>query len=229
MSTQVNKDEIRKTFFDHWRNIPLIREFDDEVFESFHQEARVAIIDLLVKGKDDIYPGSQEVRKRRVMSANEIKEDINKSLEHKIKKSNLYFHLQKLEEFGFIEVVDSLPYGKREIAYYGRTARVFVPKASKYKRETPMLDDNIPALVKTINPDITDEQIEATLNKLAGIQNYDGQAQLEWMVNNEDNLRASEIDLRELHGYLSIIQRYNETVCQGVKEMAEMLNFKQNE
>ncbi len=229
MNTQVNKDEIRKTFFDHWQNIEILLEFDDEHFNSTHQEARIAIINLLATGKDDIYPGTQEVRKRRVLSANEIKEEINKELEHKIKKSNLYFHLQKLEEFGFIKVVDALPYGKREIAYYGRTARVFVPKAGKKQKESPLLDDNIPALIKTFNPEVIEEHIKSTLDKLSGIHKYDNPARVDWMRDNEDNLRASEIDFRELHGFLSILQRYNDTVCQAIKEISEMLNFNQNE
>ena len=223
---------IRAIFFDHWKSLPLIREFEQTVFASVTQEARLAIMDVLANGKDDIYPGSQEIRKRRVLSANEIKEEINKNLEYPVKKSNLYFHLQKLEELEFIQVVDYIPYGKREIAYYGRTARVFV--TAKYEdKENPVLhNENIPILIKlikTISPDVTGEQINDSLNKVSGIYKYDHNSLTEWMRENEDILGASDIDFRDLHQLMSIIQRYNTTTSQGLKEIANMLKFKQND
>lgn len=230
MSIQANKDEIRKTFFDHWRDdIPLLLEIDQEMYESSQIQARFEIIDVLAIGIDDIYPGTQEVKKRRVLNASEIKEEINKRLNHKIKKSNLYFHLKKLEEIGFIELVNSLPYGKREIAYYGRTARAFVPKGESEKMKHILLDhENVQTLIKDLNTSITDSQIVETLEKLSGIYTLDTHGIVEWMNKNEDKLRSSEIDFRKLFEFLSVLQRHNQTVSEGIIEMAEMLGFKQN-
>ncbi|MHA2250225.1 MAG: hypothetical protein ACXAD7_07680, partial [Candidatus Kariarchaeaceae archaeon] len=80
--------EIRKKFFDYWDDLETVLELDEEKSKIIDQEVRMAIIETIAVGMDDIYPETNETKKRHAFTARELNLEVNNKVGEVIKKSN---------------------------------------------------------------------------------------------------------------------------------------------
>ncbi|MHA2251293.1 MAG: hypothetical protein ACXAD7_13100 [Candidatus Kariarchaeaceae archaeon] len=222
--------EKKIEFFKYWEDLDNVLVDEEGEYEKiFSQVIRGAIVYVLKNGIYDEYPGTGEQRRRRVLSASEIKEEVEKRLEEPVKKANLYFHLDKLETRGFIKVVETIASGKRNTTYYGRTAKVFSPKYTGNNQFVLHKSEAFVEIIQRLNPDIDKKEILNTVSMIDGFNNYDTEAYVAWLEKEEEHLRGLDIDFVELSSAFSLFRRYSPTVIEGLAKLADLLNLEQIE
>ncbi|MHA2171333.1 MAG: hypothetical protein ACXAB7_15710 [Candidatus Kariarchaeaceae archaeon] len=221
--------EKKVAFFEYWENLKIIKqEAEAQYYEKIVKEKhRSAIIAVLNHGIQDIDPSTKKSRYRRVLSANEIHHEVEKSIGEEVKKSNLYFHLDKLEKGDFIQVVDTLASGKRNTTFYGRTAKVFSPKFSPKYNFTFHRSSELLQVLKNLNQDVTDQEIQKTLDQVEGFNNYHSDDYFNWIENQGELFTGLDFDFVTLANMFSVIRRYSPTVIKGIQELANLLNVDQ--
>ncbi len=226
---KASKEEIMTTFYSHWQNLPIYRELDPTKFKKLSQPIRHKIIAILSTGISDINPSTNENAKRHVLSAREIMDQLKSKFELEVKKSNLYFHIQQLEDEGIIEMVDQIPTGKRFTTYYSRTAKVFYPKnqeediREKVQEHSPLRQPEIKELIKRMNPDLSIEDIEKTMSEAEGINNFDQDLFRRWVNRNQQYTEGLDINFISFHNFISILNRYDMKTIKGLTKLAKYL------
>ncbi|MHA2253782.1 MAG: helix-turn-helix domain-containing protein, partial [Candidatus Kariarchaeaceae archaeon] len=167
--TQKENIEIQKKFFDFWQDLENFIELDEETSKATLQEIRGSILSILAIGIDDVYPGTKKTKKRHALTAKELNKLVNERVGEQVKKSNLYFHLQKLEEAGLVKEIDKIPTGKRYIHYYGRTAKAYLPVHSKEKKMYGEFYAKLPELIQKIQPHVSEEEIIEVVDSIEEI------------------------------------------------------------
>lgn len=122
-------EDERKALLDHWDEIPAVAliEAPEGVFKS--HPVRGAILAILREGIEEPHAEEPErVIRRHALSPKEIKGLLEEREGIEMSQTNLYFHLNTLEEAGGITVVKRLPEGRHRVAYYGRVARLILPR-----------------------------------------------------------------------------------------------------
>ncbi len=195
--------------------------------KTFSQSIRGAIVFVLKNGIMDEFPGTSEPRRRRVLSASEIKKEIEKQLDEPVKKANLYFHLEKLEKCGFVKEVDRIASGKRNTTYYGRTAKMFTPKYKGKIQFNLHKSDQFLEILQRLNPEVSLTQLHETVNSIDGFNQYDMEAFIAWLEKEEQHLRGLDIDFVELSNGFSLLRRYSPKVIAGLAKLAKLLNLEQ--
>ncbi|MHA2032826.1 MAG: winged helix-turn-helix domain-containing protein, partial [Candidatus Kariarchaeaceae archaeon] len=124
MSDHIMTDE-RQILFENWDSIPAAKLIDvsKNVYKS--NPIRISILKNLSEGlSDDSTDDGLKIR--HVLNVTEIKKLLQEKNDIKISQTNLYFHLNKLEEVGMIKEVATLlegPHKRNRTKYYGRVAR----------------------------------------------------------------------------------------------------------
>lgn len=229
-SMSVEEMEIKKSFFDYWGHVENIVKLTQEQTKLVGQEIRAAIIDILALGIQDKDPMTDQPRKRHVLSAPELLEEINKRLDQPTKKSNLYFHLEKLEDAGLIKVVDQIPQGKRYTTYYGRTAKAFVP-SDKEDQDREKLghlleDDILVGLLDKISDKPVDE-IEQTVDHVFGLyfQKCPDEKLSQWLDKYQEIALLLDLDVRSLYNLFDLVSKYDIETIKAFQKFAELLDF----
>ncbi|MCH8905510.1 MAG: helix-turn-helix transcriptional regulator [Candidatus Heimdallarchaeota archaeon] len=224
---------------DFWTDLPIVKEFETDLYwKVVAPSPRGIIIDILVEGIWTIHPKTRDKRKRRALSATEILDRLNGNekkgikgrlaSEDIVKRTNLYFHLEKLEENEVIEVIDTTTTGKRTTTYYGRTAKIVIPKGDlkHYHQNAVMNLDDFDELLTRINPDLKVTELKETKELASRIYNYGYSKQMDqWFSENQENLRGLEMDFRKLYDFLSILLRYDEDAIKGLRRIAKYLKL----
>ncbi|MCY3412267.1 MAG: hypothetical protein INQ03_11590 [Candidatus Heimdallarchaeota archaeon] len=233
MSTkEPSLDEYKMSWITYWANLPIIKEFEEATFKKMGQSSvRHAIITILSKGIEDEEPGSGRRVRRHVLSASEIMNILeSEDFDLKVKKSNLYFHLENLENIEAIKVVDQVPTGKRFTTYYGRTAKVFYVKNArmddeKVKEYSPIRWSDFKSLLLRMNPD-KEVEIDKSLAQADGINKYDPNLFKNWIREFQKHTEGLDLNFVQFHGFLSILNRYtNDDTFEGLKKLAELLKI----
>ena len=134
MSKKSSKKELEKKelLYKYWHELPLVVQIETPAEEALAHEVRNLILYYIRKGKEEKWiDGTKRIR--YAFSAKELLDMANKKLDEKMKLQSMYFHLQKLQEYGTIEVIATLHEGRHNIAYFGRTARGFLFEGKKEK------------------------------------------------------------------------------------------------
>lgn len=237
IENEIATGEQYANLFDFWVNIPVIKYYDKETYgKYFDQYPRRNILDILVTGIKEQHPISKIERVRRALSAKEIMDILNKDKTEEdddyIKKSNLYFHLQKLEEINAIQVVEQIPTGKRFTTYYGRSAKI-VTVDDKQQHDPGyniFSDPEFKKILKIIDPRLNSDEIEKALNLSNRIYNHSYFDLLnKWLEIHEKEIRESDLDIRKLFDLIGIIYRYDEKTLEGLSELKRMLRLPSNE
>ncbi|MFX0094890.1 MAG: hypothetical protein ACFFBD_24350, partial [Candidatus Hodarchaeota archaeon] len=199
-------------------------------FSKLQQEVRGAICDVLATGIDDVYPGTNKIMKRHVLSANEIKDLVEKNLEREIKKNNLYFHLQELEKLDVIRIVDAIKSkggrGKKYSAYYGRTAKMFLIGGPKEKKELNIIfEEEFADLIKRLNPEVPINELKEVIDDIGTIRQNDFSYFISWLKIHESILDDTNIDFRDLFGLVNLLKIHDPKIFQGIIKLAKLLGF----
>ncbi|MHA2232333.1 MAG: hypothetical protein ACXAB4_07565, partial [Candidatus Hodarchaeales archaeon] len=150
------ENEEYQTLYDFWESLPNVTfiEITGKNYKS--HPVRPAIMAILREGIIEEGDNKEAEGKRRYgLNSQEILDLLNEKDEKirgkyglndeklrdfiPISKTNLYFHLDKLEKAGFIKEIAKILEGRHKVAYYGRTSRIFYLedsiKALNYYRE----------------------------------------------------------------------------------------------
>lgn len=243
---ETKSEHDRSIQFDFWVTLPVVGEFPEEVFKKIIRPTpRSAILDILVEGIQEPHPVSGEPKIRRALSATEILDRLNgnekKGIKPRtsmgidiepVKRTNLYFHLEKLEENGVIKVVVTTRTGKRTTTFYGRVAKAILPvhnvSHETYVDPKQVLMDSpdFTKLLSTLSPDVQESAIKEAIVLAKRMFNYNYQTQMtDWYQANGDALQGLDFDIRKLIDLFSILFRYDHKTVSGLVRLAELLKL----
>lgn len=200
--------------------MPLIQIHDlpSEIIES-HQ-VRPAIMKILRAG----IPDEKEAgRLRHALNTKEIRRTLLDRDGIKMSQHNLYFHLNKLEEIGYIKVVARLLEGRHNVAYYGRTARTILRRDTeesleKYERWFQEMG----RLAKSKKPEFDMDRLEGLAEEYLGIMRRRDRAQGEWMASNEESIYEGGIDGYSIFGLLQVLDVMDPEYIEFIKKTREL-------
>ncbi len=223
-------DQKKKKLFEYWKNLKPIRLLPQQVFDKTKQEVRKAIAKSLLLGIEDAYPGTGVQRKRHVLNAKEIHKAVNEKIGYEVQKANLYFHINELEKLGIIQVVDaiSIDGSKRYTSFYGRTAKIYLLDVPKEKKEYNLLyTPEFLTFLKDINPDLDETKFDQAISLIDNINNFDQEPFISWFEKYDKQISTMDLDLTELYGLISFINRFDAKVFEGFVQLSRLLNFDQ--
>lgn len=236
VETVTIQDEQNEEFaklFDFWADLPVLLTLESDEYEKLLKPyPRGEILDILVEGMQENHPVTNELRSRRALSASEIMSKLNERASEKgveeIKKSNLYFHIQKLEDNGLIEARFKVEKGKRTTHYYIRTAKIVTMDAhNKYDDTANILNDKeFLKFLKILNPDVSLDEIQRA-TRLANKKNDWKKIDIlrPWLREHERELRDMDFDMRKLFDLISTLLRFNEKTMEGLNLLSKYLKL----
>ncbi|MHA2250575.1 MAG: hypothetical protein ACXAD7_09435 [Candidatus Kariarchaeaceae archaeon] len=232
----INNQQSRfMDLFNYWNTIDKVKVLSVEEFDKLNQEIRGAICYVLATGMNDEYPQSGELLKRYALNAKEIKLLVEDELGFEIQKSNLYFHLQKLEESGLIKVVDVIKIvdkqskRKKPYSFYGRTAKMFLLGGPREKKELALLKhDGFIDLILKLNPEINADTVKNILTQVATISENDFSYFISWMNQYEKELDETNVDFREIFGLVNMLKFHDSAIFDAIVKLANLLKFTKN-
>ncbi|MHA2097437.1 MAG: hypothetical protein ACW99A_02015 [Candidatus Kariarchaeaceae archaeon] len=224
----ISKHEFQKNnfslFYSYWDNLEDIKLLSPHDFKKVRQKVRSAIIQVLTKGMEDTLIGKTLVR--RVLSASEIKFEIQKIIGFEVKKANVYFHLQVLEEIEAIQIVGNITSNKKITAYYGKTAKAFLLTGKTEKEELSLLrDQKFLNFLISINPEISKSEIRKVLNGISKIGDHDTSMFVNWMDEHGEHMRDQEVDFIEFYKLITFLKIENPEVKEAVSKLSKLLRF----
>ncbi|MFB0557784.1 MAG: hypothetical protein ACETVY_01585 [Candidatus Bathyarchaeia archaeon] len=213
----------RRVLFEYWRDLPLVQIHDvpSEIMES--HRVRPAIMKILRAGITD------EKESRRLRHALNTKEIIRTLLDRegiKMSQHNLYFHLNKLEEIGYIKVGARILEGRHNVAYYGRTARTILRRDTeesleKYERWFQEMG----RLAKAKRPEFELDQLEGLAEDYLGIMRRRDRAMGEWMASNEEMIYEGGIDIYSIFKFIQAMDVMDPEYIGFIKKVRELFEI----
>jgi hypothetical protein len=218
--SQISKSK----FYSYWDEIDDIKLLAPSDFKKIRQQIRNAIIKVLTKGLEDRHKGKKVIR--RVLSANEIQIGVQNLLGLEVKKANLYFHLQVLEEIQAIEIVGNLALKKKLVSYYGKTAKAFLLTGQKEKPELDLLSDiNFLKFLSYLNPNVSNSDIKNILTSIAKIEDHDTSVFVNWMDKYGELLKDQDIDFIAFYKLITFLKIENPDVKNATNKLSELLKL----
>lgn len=186
----------RRALYDHWSTIPFVALIEaPKKFFSSHP-ARSAILRILRAGitEEDPEEPSRSM-KRHALSPKEIKGLLNDREKIEMSQTNLYFHLNTLEEVGAIKVVTKLLEKRHKIAYYGRVARLILTRdpeesLATYRRRF----EEMGKLVRAMRPDIDPARFDGLPEEYLEIKRRRDNMLADWIARYDALMSAEGID-----------------------------------
>ncbi len=219
--------------FNYWTNIDKVKVLSVEEFDKLNQDIRGAICHVLASGMDDEHPQSRELLKRYALNAKEIKLLVEEKLNYEIQKSNLYFHLQKLEDSGLIKVVDVIKIvdkqsrRKKPYSFYGRTAKMFLLGGPREKNELAIFKEkSFMDFILKLNPEIKKDSVKDVLNRVAIIRENDFHFFISWMNLYETELDETGADFRDIFGLVNMLKFHDPAIFDAITKLANLLKFR---
>ena len=217
----VNKREILYSF---WEEIPSSLFLDIKKGDYKSNPIRRAIISILREGLSEKL-GKKSV-KRRALNVNELKELLFDRREIQISTTNLYFHLNVLEESGMINVVTTLlegPYNRNKTKYYGRTARhLFITDQERSLSTHESQFNEFKKLAKHLNVSIK-ENIKEAAKQFVEINHKHNQRIARWLTSKEDLIEQEELSTSEIFEFLKFIDRFDPEYAKLFENVSELI------
>ena len=172
-----------------WIDTPIIKKVPHKLYEVFEQEHRSLIVKLMGTGMDIDDNGIL----RHIFTGKELHTYLEEKLERKIKISNIYHHLSKLEEIGVVHEVVTFMEGKRKTRYFGRTAKLYIFFDDP---ENIIQDPEIKRIAKLFNhfnPKIPEKIFAKAMKAIYSYENKEHDKLFDWIMENHKIL--SEFDI----------------------------------
>jgi DNA-binding transcriptional ArsR family regulator len=200
---------------------------------------RSAIMKVLREGIED----ESTKQRRYALNAREIKQELdkNKNLINKlgqekaqkrrkkkppseISYTNLYFHLNKLQEAGAIHTVVIAIERSHRIAYYGRTAQVILireleAQLSRYEE----IFGEFSKFTKFLKPDIDVEEIKKIPEQYYKLRNERELIIAHWVADHAQIIRDENLDITSIFSALKIIDTINPKYKPLLGKLADFL------
>ena len=208
-------DQEWQKVYEFWKNVPTILEIGKDTFAKIvNQDFRGAILDILREGIIDDYIQENGLSRRHAMSAPEMLPKIREKLGYKVKLTNVYFHLEKLEKANLIQEVAKKLEGKHYITYYGRTSKLILSDDSGVC-ELKFLQSAYD-LAKNLNQEIDTQKLNTLISKIHGRIGELHQIEKEWIQNNHEILFQLDIDVLELFDFIKDYLRNSDPIFQDL-------------
>lgn len=185
---------------------------------------RIAIMSILREGIDD----TDTQLRRHALNAREIKQKLKEHENNEAKKisyTNLYFHLNKLQEIGAIQTVALVIEKSHRIAYYGRTARVIFkrdPEKESQEHFREMFAE-FGKLVKILHPDTGIERINDLADKYYSHKRKRTADLIRWLASNEEIIRREGISFEIIDKVINIMDASDPEYRAILDELARFL------
>lgn len=190
--------------YDFWKDVPTISECDSECFEKVvMQNFRDAILVILRKGIEDDHTRENSLPRRHALSAPEILPLLKEKLGYEPRLSNIYFHVEKLEQANLVKKVAKRLEGRHYVTYYGRTCKLIiggVEKESKTKKLA--FAHEIFKLAEVLGVKINRQRLNELLEKIYQRSNELYQMEKEWMEKNHQAIVELDIGVFELYEFI---------------------------
>ncbi|NHJ38967.1 MAG: helix-turn-helix transcriptional regulator [Asgard group archaeon] len=236
-STQTYDPKKRKILYTFWDTLPekkIIVDYEEDFFKHF---ARKFIFNLLGKGIMEKLPNGDIVT-RKALNAQEIFQELNDMLDFKFKIKeerekfdlslhSLYFHLQKLEEVGFIKTIAILKEGRHNVTYYARTAKVILFKDEFIEDEK--LRDAFTSTLKVIalhNPNLDSDKFMEFYQRFNAIKKKNLDQIQRKIAEIESDIYESNVDPNDIQRFFTLLNQINP---EFVKLFNEILSYLQLE
>ena len=228
------KREILYTFWDDLPETKIVVDYEDDFFKHF---ARKFTFGIVGKGIREKLPNGDIVT-RKALNAQELLQELNDllDLKYKIKEErekydislhSLYFHIQKLEEAGFIKTIAILKEGRHNVAYYSRTAKVVLSKDT-YTEDEKLSNafNSMMKLATKINPDLDPKKFKEFEDRFHEI-NKKGLDQVQRKIGGFQNqIYETNIDPNDIQQFFTLLNQINP---EYVKLYSEILEYIQVE
>jgi DNA-binding transcriptional ArsR family regulator len=227
--TQTSDPKLRKIFLNHWQNIPVIKEIPEPMpIKLIKQEIRSEILDILRVGVKEYDESNNIFEFRHVFSVKELHKLMKERINTRIKISNVYFHLNRLREKGYIEIVTSIKEGRQTTHFFGRTARLFLwmgepLETKKIAEDTAYL--NFVTLLEQFKPNLASESIEGLYTSFIQAKLESHRRIKQWIKKNEEQLVRLNMDTRDLYQFLKSIDNCNSAIIEVNNKIARLLDF----
>lgn len=223
-SSKMDDKIVKVDFYSYWNKLTEIKVLNPAQFKKIRQNIRSSIIKVLTLGIEDTNHSTGISATRRVLSANEINPKIDEILGLKVKRANLYFHLQILEELDVVQIVGTITHNKKITSYYGRTAKAFILSGKKDKKELDLLrNDDFLLLLKNLNPKIPENEIKAVIDNLLKIGDNETTQILSWVDKYGTILQNSNVNFIELFQLITFLKIHIPDIRNAVNQLSELL------
>ncbi|NHJ87992.1 MAG: hypothetical protein FK734_21185 [Asgard group archaeon] len=218
------EQEKRELLFTYWDTLPMVIKIDIPSEEILTHEVRNLILHFIRKGKEEVwFDDTKHIR--HAFSAKELLDMANEKLDEEMKLQSLYFHLQKMQEFGLLDVISTLHEGRHNIAYFGRTSRGFNFQSKKDKTKYDDYFAEGGKFAQALNPAISKDRFKEFLLEFKAINNESEKRVIEWLEEREQFINENNIDSATMFSFLNRINYHNEKMTNLMKEIAQILDF----
>jgi hypothetical protein len=235
-STQTYDPKERNILYTFWDVLPekkIVVDYEDNFFKHF---ARKATFGILGKGIREKLPNG-EIVTRRALNAQEILLEINDTLDLKFKIKeerekydlslhSLYFHLQKLEEVGFIKTIAILKEGRHNVAYYARSAKVVLFK--DVFTEDEKISDAFTSMMKLatiLNPDLDSKKVQGFYDRFNEINKKSLDQIQRKIAEFENQMYKANIDPNDIQRFFTLLNQINPEYVKLFKEILDYLQL----
>ena len=235
-STQTYDPKERNILYSFWDSLPekkIVVDYEEDFFKHF---ARKMIFGLLGKGiREKLSEG--EIVTRKALNAQEIFQEIKDMLNYKFKIKeerekhdisihSLYFHLQKLEDAGFIKTVAILKEGRHNVAYYARTAKIVLFKDEFIEDEK--LKEAFTSTLKVIslrNPNLDSTKFMEFYQRYNEINKKNLDQIQRKIAEFENDIYESNVDPNDIQRFFTLLNQINPEFVKLFDEILEYLKL----
>jgi hypothetical protein len=196
---------------DHWDKIPAFAYIDVPKDKYYSHPVRSEILGLFREGIEETSPEDKSMV-RHALNVTEIKELLEKRKDRVMSITNLYFHLDVLEEIGLIKVAATLqkgPHGRNKVKYFGRVARNLFVGSEKISLESyTKRFEEFEKLANFLELHLPEGYSNLPQKLLETKQHY-YRVLGTWLVEYEDLIVKEKLDIGALYDFLKMINEIN--------------------
>jgi DNA-binding transcriptional ArsR family regulator len=212
-----NEDE-REVLYSVWDKIPKASFFDVEKQILQSHPARSEILRILKQGLDD-------GRRRYALNAQEIRKLLKKNSNITLSATNVYFHLNALEEHNLIQVVATILEKRHKVTYYGRSAQhLFVRPAESRLQSYVELSQEFSKFAKALDLDFNFRKLEKLPEDYHNLKRKREEILGRWISSNEEIVEKENLDLNRIFDFMKLIDSVNSEYLKIFQEFQEFLD-----
>jgi hypothetical protein len=218
------EQEKKELLYSYWEKLPLVVSIDIPGEEVLTHQVRNLILRFIRKGKEEKWIDGSK-RFRYAFSAKELLEMANKKLDEKMKLQSMYFHVQKMQEFGLLDVIATLHEGRHNIAYFGRTARGFLFESKKERTKYDDYFAEAGRFAKALDPKVSVDQFKVFLREFKEINVESDKQMKQWLEDRSEFINENNIDSATMYSFLRRIYYHNRKMTALMEKVAELIEL----
>lgn len=203
--------EDRQILFDHWDKIPSFEYVDVPKDKYYSHPVKREIVRILREGVEEESPDGK-FKVRHALNVIEIRDILEKKKNIDMSSTNLYFHLDFLQDTGLIKIIATLrkgPHGRNKVKYFGRVARnLFVSSEAESLSKYTEQFDEFQKLANILHLSLPQDYSNLP-QKLLETKQHFYKVLGNWLVNHEELIEREKLDLGKLYEFLKMINGIN--------------------